>query len=368
MLSAMAQSFSITSCTLTNGALQIAFPGQADSYYLLQAAPSLSVTSQPVSALLGSSGSLRFGHSVSQARAMFFRVAQLPLSATNDIIGDGIADGWKLQNGLDPFGPSVANQVPFGDTRTWLQIYQAVAGLPLAYFPVSSTTVVAGASNATLQVAFSQPFTGTLTYHLSGTAIPYKSGIGDYLPPPGYINVSSTTTANISINLTPSPAVEVNRTLLVALSAPSSNPAYTISTNSVAAIHILQSTQGVFLGTLSITNGLFLGAQSVKMALRPGAGSSMVAFFDTTPSPLLGNTFSVPVLSSASGFQLNGHGYTNELSNAPWGRNVTMSLVFGATQTNGTVFVTPVTLAATGLTASGQVYAGYGNLTLSRSQ
>jgi hypothetical protein len=240
--------------------------------------------------------------------------------------------------------------------------------LPLAYFPQASATVVAGSTNVTVQVAFSKPFTGNLTYHLSGTAIPYSSGIGDYVPPTGYVNVNNAMSTSVTITLTPPPAVEVNRTLLVALSTASSNPAYTITTNSVAAIQIVQSTQGVFVGTLSITNGLFLGAQSVKMALRPGAGNTTVAFFDATPNPLLGNTFSVPVLSSASGFQLNGQSYTNQLSSTPWGRNVSLSLAFGATQTNGTVFTTPVSMALAGLTASGRTYAGYGNLTLSRSQ
>jgi hypothetical protein len=147
----------------------------------------------------------------------------------------------------------------------------------------------------TLQVAFSKPFLGTLTYQLGGTAIPYNAGIGDYLTPPDSVFVNNAATANISINLTPPLAVELNRTLLIALSAPSFSPGYTISTNSVAAVHIVQSAQGVFVGTLTITNGVSLGTQSVKMAIRPGPGNSTMALFDFGSNPLLGGAFSVPI-------------------------------------------------------------------------
>jgi len=256
--------------------------------------------------------------------------------------------------------------VPFGDTRTWLQIYKAEAGLPLAYFPVSSTTVVAGATNVTLQIAFTKPFSGTLNYRLGGTAIPYNGGIGDYVMPPGSVSVANSTTATITINLTPSPAVEINRTLLVALSASSSNAVYTISTNSVAAVRILQSSQGIFVGDLTITNGLHFGAQSVKMAIRPGPGNTTMAFFDFASNPLLGNSFSVPITAGTNGFQLSGASYTNQISNTPWGRSLSFNLSFGATRANQTVFTTPFALSIAGLTGSGLPYVGYGNLNLSQ--
>ena len=374
MLSAMAQSFSITSCTLTNGALQIAFPGQADSYYLLQAAPSLSVTSQPVSALLGSSGSLWFGHSVSQASAMFFRVARLPLTATNDIIGDGIPDGFKLQHGLPVFGPSQANVTPLGDTRTWLQIYAAqtnLAALSVAYFPAASYSVLVGSSNVTVPVSFTKPFTGQLTYQLSGTAIPSLLGVtGDYIQPTGSVACNNSTSTSIVITLVPEQDIEVNRAIVIAISAPPlTNQTYAITTNSsVTTVHILQSTEGVFIGSLAITNGPLLGAQSVKMALRPGSGGNTVAAFDVTGNAFLGNMFSVPVAVGPNGFQLNGALFSNVVTNTPWGRSLNVNLSFGLTQTNGAVFSTPVTITIGGLTASGVSYSGSGRLTLCRSQ
>jgi hypothetical protein len=378
-LSAGAQTFTITSATLSNDVLQISFPGRADSYYFLHSQISMSVTSPPVSALLGSVGSLVF-NSLVTGSTRFFRVEQIPLSSTNSLLGDGIPDGWKLQNGLDPFDPSVTNQVPFGDTQTWLQVYQtttSLAALPLAYFPTPSTTVVVGATNVTVQVAFTKPFSGTLNYQVSGSALADVNTptgpAGDYIPPTGYItNLQSALAADISIALTPVSAVEVDRTLLVALSYQSNAAlrSYTITTKtSVEAIHIVQSTQGVFVGTLGFTNGVYATSKGVKMALRSGA------FFDVTGDPLLGDSFTVLVNSSASGFQLNNSSFTRQITNTPWGRPLNLNLTFGATITNtaaindtNAVFVTPVSLTVNGLTGSGRSVTGYGTLTLSRAQ
>src|ERR1035441_5522156 len=52
LFSILAQNFSVTSTILSNGAVQVAFPGRADSYYLLSSTSTLSRPSQPVSALL----------------------------------------------------------------------------------------------------------------------------------------------------------------------------------------------------------------------------------------------------------------------------------------------------------------------------
>ena len=190
-----------------------------------------------------------------------------------------------------------------GDVRTWLQIYEAqsnLAALPLAYFPAASYSVLVGSSNVLVPVSFTKPFTGQLTYQLTGTAIPSSAGVtGDYLQPAGSVACSSATSTSITITLVPEQDIEVNRAIVIAISAPPlTNQTYTITTNSsVATVQILQSTQGVFVGSLGITNGPLLGAQSVKMALRPGSGAGTVAVLDVTGNAFLGNLFSVPVVA-----------------------------------------------------------------------
>jgi hypothetical protein len=376
-ISVSGQSFQISSISVGNGVVQVSFPGRSDSYYFLRSGasvPALSAGATPVAALLGTSGNLSLQTSTGQTNAMFFRVEQIPLTSTNSVQHDGIPDSWKLQHGLNPLVSGVANELATGYATTWLQVYELqtnLAALPLAYFPSSSTTVVVGSSNAVIPVAFTKPYTGGLTYQLGGTAVPQSSGVtGDYIQPGGEVYFANTTTANILITLVPEPDVEINRSIVIALSAPAvTNQTYTITTNScVATIKIAQSTQGVFVGTLTITNGLFAGAQSVKMALRPGTGGNTVALLDVTGNSLLGNTFSVPVTAGTNGFQLNGGQFSNLLTNTPWGRNLNVNLSFGLTQTNGTVFTTPVTIALGGLTASGISYSGTGSITLARSQ
>jgi hypothetical protein len=137
----------------------------------------------------------------------------------------------------------------------------------------------------------------------------------------------------------------------------------------VATVQIVQSTLGVFVGSLAITNGMFAGPQSVKLALRPGAGTGTVALFDVTGNALLGNTFTVPVSANANGFQLSGAQFSSVLTNTPWGRNLNVTLSFGSTQTSDAMtFTTPVTISLAGLTASGRSYSGTGILTVSRAQ
>jgi hypothetical protein len=368
------QAFEISSISAADGAVQVRFPGRSDSYYFLHSRTSLSAESTATAALLGAEATLVFQAAVGRTNAMFFQVEQLPLTNTTSTANDGVPDGWKLQHGLDPLGPSQANQIATGYVMTWLQLYEwdtEQAAMPLAYFPTASSTVLVGSSNATVQVAFSRPYSGYLTYQLSGTAIPKSAGVtGDYISPPGRVYVANSTLAAISISLVPEPDIEINRSIVIALSAPPlTNQTYTITTNScVATVQIVQSTQGVFVGTLTLTNGLFTSAQPVKMALRPGTGGSTVAVLDVTGNSLLGNMFSVPASVGASGFQLNGGQFSNLLTNTPWGRNLSVNLSFGSTQTNGAVFITPVTIDLSGLTASGVLYSGSGILNLAKSQ
>jgi hypothetical protein len=377
-----AQTFSIGSVELSNSVVQVTFPGRADSYYFLNAAPTLGTPSLPVAVALGANASQSLQAPIGGAPALFFRVHQIPLTSTNSLLGDGIPDGWKLQHGLNVFGPSVAGQVPFGDKRAWSQIYQAdaaAASLPLAFFPQTSVTNLAGSSNVTLQVSFTEPFTGALTYQVGGTAVPNTAtpdlANGDYLQPSGVVNVTNATQAAISINLVSRSAVETDRTLLVALSAQPS-PGYTIATNnlsnaSLCKVRLAQSTNGVYVGSLAFANALFAKPLGIKMTVRPITINGLKTFasiFDTGGSSIFGKTFSVPTTWTNS-FQLAGTSYSQALTNTPFGHNVNLTLTFGTTHLapRGS-YVTPVTLTISNLTSSGRPYVGSGNLTLARFQ
>lgn len=376
------QAFRVVAVSVTNAFLRMAFPGRSDSYYILHSSSPLKAAFAPTNALLGSDRMLHFQQAVVASPA-FFRVQRIPLASTNSLLTDGIPDGWKLQHGLSVFGPSVANQVPLGDTRTWLQISKddiTLSMLPAAYFLQSSNTVIAGSSNVTLQVAFTKPFTGLLKYQVSGSAVPTTaSAVGDYTSPSGFVNVVNTTNALFTINLIPHPAVEAIRTLVIGLST--SNPPtallnpgnynsfYTLLTNaSVCEVPIIQSSLGAFVGSLTITNGLPLVTQPIKMALRPAVGGT-VAFFDATGSTLLPGTFAVPATADSQSFSLNS-GFSQQITNTVIGRPLTVALSFKATQSDpaGGLFTIPVTVTLTGLTASGKSYVGSGTLTLSRVQ
>jgi len=366
--------------TLSNGSVLIDVTNSfSDSYYFLLNSTSLSTNFTPASALLGSEGSTLFQTNLYPFGSMFFQVEQFPLNGTNSYLHDGIADGWKLQHGLPVFGPSEATIVPTFYKTNWRAIYQTqtnLAALPLAFFPTNSITVVVGLSNVSIPVSFSKLFEGTLTYQLSGTAIPRSTGVtGNYVQPVGSVFVNNAMTANIVIPLVQEQDIEINRSIVIALSAPPlGSQTYTITTNScVATVQIVQSSfssNGLFVGSLTFTNGLFAGGQSVKMAMRPGSGNSTVALLDVTGNPLLGNTFSVAVNASTNGFQLNGGQLTNIVTNTPWGRSLNVALSFGSTQTNtnGMTYTTPVTMSLGGLTASGITYSGSGTLNLAPSQ
>jgi len=372
-----AQPFKISAAALSNGVVSVKMPSRADSYYILQGKSKLSGSSSftPTNFLLGNGGNIIFTQPLVKTGSMFITALQVPLTSTNSFQNDGIPDGWKLQHGLNPFSSGITNQYAPGYVSTWQQVYQQqtnLAALPAAYFPSPSSTVLIGSSNAIVSVAFTKPYTGTLTYQLSGTAIPSSSGVtGDYLAPIGSVSVFNSTSATIIIRLVPESGVEINRSIVLAITAPpAGNQTYTIFTNSsITTVLLAQSTLGVYLGSLAMSNGIYAGAQSVKMALKPGSGTNNVAFFDITGNALLGSTFTVPVSASATNFQLNGAQYNNILTNTPWGRPLNVSLSFGATQTaDGTTFLTPVTVSLAGLTASGSSYSGTGFLTVSRVQ
>ena len=383
-----AQPLAINPVTINQGKVAVTFPTRSDSYYWLQASPTPNGVWTPVSAELGSGGPNGFSPATSTVGSVFYRVEQLSLTSTNCILSDGVPDGWKLLNGLSPLTPGLITNAAFGYSTSWGWVYSNqmhLASLPVAYFPNSTTTVVIGETNVSVPVSLTKPYTGWLTYQLSGTAIPKATGVtGDYIPPNiPEVYVANSTTANITLNLVPETDIEINRSIVIALSAPpEATQNYAIATNTcVTTVQVMQSTHGVYVGTLTITNGLFSGSQSVKLAIRPGTGGSTVAFLDVTGNSLLGNTFAVPVSIGTNGFQLNGGTCSNTVTSTPWGRNILVNLSFGATQfTNvtssslggqtsyGAAYITPVAMTLGGLTASGLTYTGNGTLNLTQSQ
>ena len=377
---ATAQPFEINSVTVSNGVVAVHVPTRSDSYYILQSKQKLTGSSSfsPTNFMLGNGGNLAFAQPMVRTGAMYF----------------GIPDGWKLLQGLNPLTPGVGTNLAIGYAATWSQVYQRqtnLAALPVAYFPNSSSMVVVGATNFSVPIALTKPYTGWVTYQLSGTALPQSSSVtGDYVAPNlQEVFLNNATSANITIKLVPETDIEINRSIVIALTAPplasQTSLSYAIATNScVTTVQLVQSTQGLYIGALTISNGLFSGSQSVKLALRPGTGGSTLALLDVTGNALLGNTFTIPVSTNSSGFQLNGDQTTTTVTNTPWGRNLSVSLAFGITQfTNtsvaaipgggpvvsfGSSFITPVTLSIGGLTASGLTYSGSGTLNLSQAQ
>lgn len=341
---------------------------------------------------VSTSGATKLRHLNLTEEAGFYEVLALPPNynfslATDpnlqsflvqDTDGDGIPNQFEIEHGLSSTFAGDAWQVPAGDNRRWLDIYSDdlyLSALPEAYFRQVSTTVVAGAPTVSLDVGFSKTFSGKLFYTLSGTAIPATSGTnGDYQVPSGSVGVPKATSATITIRLLPSTGVALtDRSLVVSLSETNILRArsYTVDPKGLGhsehTIRILPSSQGVYLGTLSITNGLQVDVQSLKMAVRPATSGSSIALFDSTGSLLLGDNFTVPVTADTNGFQLTG-GSTTILTNSPLGRNLSVAMAFGSTTTNDNSFHVPVTMTITGLTASGRAYSGQGSLDLVRVQ
>jgi len=290
-----------------------------------------------------------------------------------DSDGDGIPNLWELTLGISPTDPRDAGMMASGYNLTWLQMYQILSTLPEAYFAQASTNVVAGASNVAVQVAFTKPFSGKVYYTLGGTAVGGNSGTNmDYYTPSGSVGVANATSASLNIRLVPPAGVSLSeRTLVISLSTSNdiASMAYSVRASaSVQTVHILPSSQGVYLGSLTISNGLPVDAQTVKMAVRPTSTGGNLALFDVAGNPLLGDSFSVPVVADASGFQLSGP-FSRVIAATPLGRNINLNLAFGLTTvTNTNSFTVPVTLTLGGLTGSGVSYSGQGWLNLVRVQ
>ena len=183
------------------------------------------------------------------ASSRFFRVEQLPLTATNDILGDGIPDGWKLENGLPVFGPSQANVIPAGNTLTWLQIYQASISLPSVSFVLPNSQVEEGQGVVSAQLQFSKPFTGFVYYSYSGSAV---AGLnGDYRLPSGVVSVNGTNAA-INLTLVDDLVAKPPRTIILTLSPDSAVPATYSLGNIQSHDMVIEDNDGLWSGQLTI--------------------------------------------------------------------------------------------------------------------
>jgi hypothetical protein len=83
----------------------------------------------------------------------------------------------------------------------------------VAWFPTKATTVNSWDGSAEVEIAFSEPVTGSLTYQLGGSAI---SG-DDYIQPAPTITLSGATSAKLPIQLKPQSALRTSRQLVITL-------------------------------------------------------------------------------------------------------------------------------------------------------
>jgi hypothetical protein len=365
---ALAQDFRIDSVEFNRGVLHITFPGRADSYYLLQSGPALASSLPPTAAVLGTNANQSFDSPAASAAATFFRVEQIPLTSMTSLLGEPIPDAWKLLHGLNIFDANLLNQLAPGDTRTWLQVYQNQQ-LPIAYFLETSSSVLADATNTTVQIGFSRSFSGRLTYAIGGTALAAAGRQqGDYRPLPGFLDVTNVMNAQIPVTLIGSPAVTAPKSLLLTLSQPNVAVAgYQLRSNLVHEILIRADSAGTYVGTLTPTNQSLLGPQAIRVALRDGTSGDLSAYFDTSQGTFFRTPFQMPVRKSGSSrlqFLAPASGSIS-VTNLPERLHWTLT-VSDLTGTNGAL-TGSFTLSVSGLSASGREMQVLGDLRLSAS-
>jgi hypothetical protein len=108
----------------SSGAI-IAFPSSPDSYFVLHSSRGLPGGFYPRTFILGSDSSQEgsFQLPIAPSGNEFLTVEKISTNSSRSLIGDGIADIWKLRHNLDPMDPSVTSAKPLGETRTWGEIY-----------------------------------------------------------------------------------------------------------------------------------------------------------------------------------------------------------------------------------------------------
>jgi hypothetical protein len=395
-----AQNLVITSIAVTNGSVQIGFPGSVDSYFLLEATPSLNAPLSPVSAMLGANASQTFQQVSGGSASMFFRIQKAPLTSLNDMDGDGLPDVWELQHGLNPLDPTDAPRISTDGVHTWLQLYQAYLNtLPLnAWFtaPESAILSYTGATNLpaplNVPVRFTRAVTGAYSYNISGPAVANV----DYAPLSGQIQVNNSATALIPLQPLTSSSLRGPRSVVLTLKRPGTNaPAAVLATpagNGVdqfasQVITIRDADQGLYSGNLSFlsqttrtvaggqTNVTIIPAPAIApstllMALRSGSPNG-VAVLEFPECVLFGNNrlvIPVSLTGNYSGFTstatISGTTLLSQLAN----RSVywTLQLANVSFTNQGQGFAADCVITVNGLSASGRSLVLNGSISATR--
>lgn len=234
----------------------------------------------------------------------------------------------------------------------------------MASFATASSVVLGNATQATVSVTFTRPITGALRYLAGGTAVP---GV-DFVPLSGELAVSGDT-ADLTVQLLPTPFLESERRLVLTLSHSAGNPPpYVLGATQVHELRIIEGDQGVYFGALAITNGFLLGAQPVRVALRSGAGAGK-AYFDTSQSSFFKEPFETPVQFGGNGkpFEFTG-GANGSVQSETLQRRLDWVLQFAPVLPGTNNHLTAkFSLEVSGLSGSGKRFTAEGLLQLNRA-
>jgi len=181
---------------------------------------------------------------------------------------------------------------------------------PFALFEELESDVVADGREAEIRVLFSKPFTGTLTYQLSGPAavgVDYELLQGQTEDLQTGVATGSQavsgSTATIRVKTKALQEFSAGRPLVITLSTTDQNASYSVSRMPSAgrqnpSVHILTITPGdwgVYSGVLAFPDESEMDPQAVSVAITKGG----IARFALPSSSLLPTSFEVPVSISS---------------------------------------------------------------------
>jgi hypothetical protein len=378
--SAPAQIFEINTARLSAQHLRVDFQSDTNFYFILRRGSSPQNIAQAVAIALGTNGNAAISDpALATNSAAFFRLQKISLLSPLDTDQDGIDDVWELRfrqagaalNGADANADQNGNGVADAvDYANYLAAQAPLATLATAGSQFSDTAGTVG-----VQVLFSKPYSGTLHFQISGTAV---QGL-DYQPAFGPLDASSGgeipvngTSANIPIALLTNTAVNVSRALVISLRQPSGVPSmgsYTLGALTTHVLKIVDGDLGTFGGVIQFTNAAGLTPQTIRLALRSGSSTTGSALLDTASSPFFKRKpLLVPVQFGGDGRTITAWG---PVSGTTISTNVSgqvlqtaWSLELGAPTLQSKTLSAPVTLRVTGLSASGRSVQAQGTLTM----